>query len=515
MRTFETLGAPAMNASPAEPSARDRDDSRDDAALLAAIAEHRDREAFAELYVRYEQRAYNLARHLTGNADRAAEAAQEAMLRVWTRASNFQPDGNARGWIMRIVARESMRTARKRRAETAEEGHDMDSHAQGARGGAAGATKLAHDEELDALRRSLERLPAAYRRIVALYFGAGMSQREIGEELDVSQRTVSSQLEEALKRLRSMLTNAGVAAAAPLLDSESIFSALSSGHVPPAGLGETTLARLSDAPVSQVSRALSRKGAAASGTSALWIAGALAIAAAAAGGWWALQEPAASKPDGTAKTASEKTEALKTGNETGAVAPPLEEPGLIRRWTFEKGPPEGFEIVRGEWTWQAPKDGKPGAMHSPGRVWVLPPVKIPQSLPIAIRFRFHPAKKDGQFNFSVFLTDGETIFSRKLWKPPEVKVDPRDEFVIQEYIVGNFTAGMFAGEKLIYGAEAFEHKTRGRLCLAFVNFNIYEIEMRSVTPEELPPEIRNLDATVKALGVEPIAIPAEPLRGAD
>lgn len=512
MRTFETLCAPAMNASPAEPSARDRDD----AALLAAIAERRDREAFSELYARYERPAYNLARHLTGNDDRAAEAAQEAMLRVWTRAANFQADGNARGWILRIVARESLRTARKRRAESAEEGHDMDQHAQGTRGGATGATKLAQDEELDALRRSLDRLPEAYRRIVALYFGAGMSQREIGEELDVSQRTVSSQLEEALKRLRSMLTHAGVAAAAPLLGSESIFSALSTGHVPPAGLGEATLARLSDAPLNagQVSRALSRKAAAASGSSALWIAGALALVAAAGGGWWALQEPAASKPEATAKPAA-KTEASKTGTEITAVAPPREEPGLIGHWTFEKGPPEGFEIVRGTWTWQAPKDGKPGTMHSPGRVWVLPPVKIPQTLPIAIRFRFHPAIKSGQFNFSVFLTDGETIFSRRLWKPPQVTVDPRDEFVIEDYIVGNFTAGMFAGDKLIYGAEAFEHRERGRICLAFVNFNLYEIEMRSVTLEDLPPEIRNLDATVKALGVEPIAIPPEPLRGDD
>lgn len=508
MRAIETLGAPAMNASPAEPSARDRDD----AALLAAIAERRDREAFSELYARYEQPAYNLARHLTGNADRASEAVQEAMLRVWTRAPNFQADGNARGWILRIVARESLRTARKRRAETAEEGHDMDQHAQGIRGGAAGATKLAQDEELDALRRSLDRLPDAYRRIVALYYGAGMSQREIGEELDVSQRTVSSQLDEALKRLRSMLTHAGVAAAAPLLGSETLFSALSTGHVPPAGMGEATLARLSDAPVGPASRALSRKAAAASGSSALWIAGALALVAAAAGGWWALHGTATPKAE--TRTAR-KTEALKTGDEIAAIAPPHEEPGLIGHWTFEKGPPEGFEIVRGEWNWQAPKNGKPGAMHSPGRVWVLPPVKIPQTLPIAIRFRFHPVSKNGQFNFSVFLTDGETIFGRKLWKPPELKVDPRDEFVIEEYIVGNFTAGMFSGEKLVYGAEAFEHRARGRLCLAFVNFDLYEIEMRSVTPEELPPEIRNLDATVKALGVEPIAIPPEPLRGND
>ncbi|MCK6473705.1 MAG: sigma-70 family RNA polymerase sigma factor [Planctomycetes bacterium] len=511
MRAIETPGAPAMNASLAEPS-RDRED----AALLAAISERRDREAFAELYARYEQPAYNLARYLTSNDDRAAEAAQEAMLRVWTRAANFRPDGNAHGWIMRIVARESMRTARKRRAETAEEGQDMDHHAQGTRAGAAGAAKLAQDEELDALRRSLERLPEAYRRIVALYYGAGMSQREIGEELDVSQRTVSTQLEEALKRLRSMLTHAGVAAAAPLLGTETIFSALSTGHVPPAGLGEATLARLSDAPVSQISRALSRKAAAASGSSALWIAGALALAiAAAAGGLWALQESAASKPEGTTKAASAKTEALKSGNESGAVAPPLEEPGLLGRWFFEKGPPEGFEIVRGTWTWQAPKDGKPGAMHSPGRVWMLAPLTLPEKLPVRIAFRFRPADKDKEFNFSAYRTDGTKVTTRTLWSQRGMSLKPSESFTIHEYVLGRYTLGMFLDERLVYGVEYQEDSIARKLCLAFVNMELYEIEIRALAPNEVPESLLDPRAVIEALNVTPEQAAEMPLRGDD
>lgn len=509
MRTFETQGAPAMSASRAEPT------GRDDTALLAAIAEHRDRDAFAELYERYERTAYNLARHLTGDADRAAEAVQEALLRVWTRAPNFHADGNARGWILRIVAHESLRTVRKRRAETSEECHDMDKHGQGARAGAVGAAKLAQDEELDVLRRSLERLPEAYRRIVALYYGAGMSQREIGEELDVSQRTVSSQLEEALKRLRSMLTHAGVASAMPLLGSESIFSALSTGHLPPASLGEATMARLSDVHANQVSRALSRKGAAASGNSALWIAGALAIAAAAAYGWWALQKSETAKAEGKPDAATDAKSEPKPSAGVEPAAPPREAPGVLGHWTFEKGPPEGFEFARGAWTWQAPEGGKPGAMHSPGRVWVLAPLTLPEKLPVRIAFRFSPTNKDEQFNFSSYRTDGTTLTGRTLWSRRGLTMKPRESFTIHEYLIGRHTFGLFLDERLIFGVDYEKAPLERKLCLAFVNMDIYEIEIRALAPDEIPQNLRDPNAVIEQLGVKPEIAAEGPLRGED
>src|SRR5438045_2225794 len=85
----------------------------DDSALLHAIAQQRDRAAFSELYQRYEQPAHSLALHLTGNAPLAEDSLQNAMLRVWTSAGTYRV-GNARAWILRIVARESLRTMRGR-----------------------------------------------------------------------------------------------------------------------------------------------------------------------------------------------------------------------------------------------------------------------------------------------------------------------------------------------------------------------------------------------------------------
>src|SRR5579862_7406245 len=79
-------------------------DERDDAQLLAAIAQSRDQLAFDELLRRYERDAYNVAHHITGRRDSAEEVVQDAMMRVWTSAGSYRGEGVVRAWLLRIVA---------------------------------------------------------------------------------------------------------------------------------------------------------------------------------------------------------------------------------------------------------------------------------------------------------------------------------------------------------------------------------------------------------------------------
>lgn len=93
------------------PAAAEGPDQGEETALLAAIALRRDRAAFRQFYERYERTAYNLAYHLTGDQDRAVEAVQSGMVCVWTSAASIPPGGNARAWLLRIIARESLRVS--------------------------------------------------------------------------------------------------------------------------------------------------------------------------------------------------------------------------------------------------------------------------------------------------------------------------------------------------------------------------------------------------------------------
>lgn len=155
--------------------------SNGDDALMARIAGDRDREAFAELFARHERAAFNLALHLTGRHALAEEAVQDAFLRVWTSASAFQP-GNARAWLLRIVATQSLKKLRgKGRREEVITGElgAMPNRA-GARN-AAPADSLEHEETLGVLRESLAALPDRSRQVIALYYGAGFTQNEIAD----------------------------------------------------------------------------------------------------------------------------------------------------------------------------------------------------------------------------------------------------------------------------------------------------------------------------------------------
>lgn len=474
----------------------------DDAALLLAIAGGRDREAFSELYGRYDRAAYNLAFQLTGNADRAAEAVQEAMLRVWTRASTFKPDGNARGWILRIVARASLRTSRKRHVEAREESCEMDMLAKPVRASSAGAEALIGNEELAALRRSLERLPQRYRQIVALYYGAGLSQREIGQEMDLSQKTISLQLEEALQRLRTLLAQAGVAAAAPLLEPQAIVASIESGYAPPPDLAGQILRQLSNAPaqVGQASRALSRKAGAVAGSSALWVgfaAALLALAGVVGYAAWSEGEPAVAP-------AVEPAAAPEVPARPAAVIPPPGEAPFRLRWTFEKGLPDGL-IAFGEHALSPAERGREAKLSLPQDSHLLLPFKLPKRpVRISMRFRLLDLEKSGNwFNLATRAEENGPNDVVGHLKTSTRIVRAASPSYLAEFFV-NERAVLIRLESKYYSACLFRRPIVGvHPLLQLRNMELYEVAAETLEPGDVPDEIRDPETFMER--VKPLA----------
>lgn len=273
-------------------------DARDDRALLEAIAGQKDRDAFAALAERHERAAYNLALHLTRDPETAEEALQEALLRAWRFAHSFGEDGSVRSWLLRIVAHESLRLMRGRLRDRKEMNADETIEAVAER--AAPDEKAAQDEQLAALRRCVDALPPMERQVVALYYLAGMEQREIGDELALSQQVVSYRIKEALKRLRAGLTAAGFAAAMPLLDGPGLGAALGSGASAPAHVVSGALSKLDSIPAGRLAEAsarATRRAAAVKWGAAPAIAAVLAVAAVGAAILFSQLEPPKGKAE--------------------------------------------------------------------------------------------------------------------------------------------------------------------------------------------------------------------------
>jgi len=92
-------------------------------ALLARVA-HGDRSAFTPLFQQLWPRVLRLTQRLLRHEADAADAAQEAMHKLLTRASDYDPTRPALPWALALAAWESRTIARKRarRAEVADDG---------------------------------------------------------------------------------------------------------------------------------------------------------------------------------------------------------------------------------------------------------------------------------------------------------------------------------------------------------------------------------------------------------
>lgn len=351
-----------------------------DAALMLAVAERRDVAAFEMLYHRYERPAYNLARYLTVSSPSAEEAVQEAMMRVWRSASNFRPDGRFKGWFLAIVADCSIdQMRRKSREKSRVERHAKDQPRDNTKD--PGADMERH-ELTRALHSQMEQLDTLDRRLLALYYGADMSQQEIGRVLDVPQTTVSMKLRDALAKLRTGLTSAGFAGAVPMLEAGQLGDALLGGAQAPALLHGKVLKGLSP-----VGRHSARAGAAASkGGAGIWAAIMLCVAAVGGGAYfWAnAQPPSAAPPVQTGATA-------QVPSAVGAY---------LKYWDFNvtKPYPE-FTVGVGKLMWldRGGPDGS-GSIESDAEVTAIF-FELPKdaALPLEITFRataMDPPKKD-------------------------------------------------------------------------------------------------------------------------
>lgn len=210
----------------------------EDGELLAAVAERRDRAAFAQLVERHQQALFALAQYLAHDRARAEEAVQDALLQVWNRADRFEylGPGSVRAWLLRVTANESIRAARSherearrvKRAEAQRPPAEPDAPPGWAE----------RRELLAALRAKLEELSGADRKMVALYYGVGLDQQSIAAQLDLSQQAVSHRLKRVLETLRESLTQGGFAAALPLLDTADLGGALHGGAEIPEGFAD-------------------------------------------------------------------------------------------------------------------------------------------------------------------------------------------------------------------------------------------------------------------------------------
>ena len=90
-----------------------------------ARAARGDAEAFETLMTAYEKKIYCLCLRMMGNPQDGEDAAQEAMLRIWQKMSQYRGECAFSTWVYRVASSSCMDAIRKRSRQTQPSLEDM------------------------------------------------------------------------------------------------------------------------------------------------------------------------------------------------------------------------------------------------------------------------------------------------------------------------------------------------------------------------------------------------------
>lgn len=183
-----------------------RRDDAGDARLVQRIVAG-DSTALGELYDRFGRPAYSLARRICADEGLAEDVVQEVFLAFWRDPSRFDPARGKFGtWLLTLVHHKSVDAVRResairRRTVPADEDGAEWSAPPGPGADEAAIGSLVAGQVRDALTR----LPAEQRRVLALAYYGGYTQREVATLTGVPLGTVKSRMFTGVARLRSLL----------------------------------------------------------------------------------------------------------------------------------------------------------------------------------------------------------------------------------------------------------------------------------------------------------------------
>lgn len=161
---------------------------------------------FETLYNTYVGKIFNYVNSFIYDPDLAKDITQTTFLQLWDSRSNLDAEGNLEGYIYSVARNLLFREIRRlnifknyvtKMQETAKESEESDIE-----------EKLSRDMIEQQILSLLSELPEARRRIFLMRWSNGLSNKEIAQELSISEKTVSTQIHRTINFLKSKMGSA-------------------------------------------------------------------------------------------------------------------------------------------------------------------------------------------------------------------------------------------------------------------------------------------------------------------
>ena len=187
-------GVPGERASPG---------AGDDLSPLLRRVAARDAAAFAALYQRTSAKLYGVVARILTRGDAAADVLQEAYVRIWEKAGDFDPQkGSPLAWMATIARNRALDEVRRVRPGSLED------QPEGFEPAADEIDPLAareRSEGLAALVACLEKLDEEKRAILMLAYYRGLSREALAKRFGRPVATIKTWLHRSLAQLRDCL----------------------------------------------------------------------------------------------------------------------------------------------------------------------------------------------------------------------------------------------------------------------------------------------------------------------
>lgn len=162
-----------------------------------------DRQAFEALLMRYEKPVFNAAFRMLHSTEDAKDVTQTVFLKVYENLDRYDPTYRFFSWVYRIAMNESINCLSKlKRTES------LEIEPEGEGGGPE--DKIDGDQLTDGLQCALMEIKPEYRTVIVLKHFLECSYVEIGEILDIPEKTVKSRLYTGRQLLKDALIKNGM-----------------------------------------------------------------------------------------------------------------------------------------------------------------------------------------------------------------------------------------------------------------------------------------------------------------
>lgn len=167
---------------------------------MIRAAQSGDRDALVSLLREIETHVYQTAYYILGNEQDALDAAQEALIRIYTKIHMYEEKALFKTWVQRIVTNICIDKFRKIKPTVSIEEHEM----------VFTSTKNVEEEVMSSyvmsdIKEAIEQLPEHHRTVVVLRYMQDFSYNEIADCLDLPLNTVKSYLFRARQQLQNLL----------------------------------------------------------------------------------------------------------------------------------------------------------------------------------------------------------------------------------------------------------------------------------------------------------------------